>query len=175
VENMSSAWSSLPPLIVVGAGFLAIMEMAGRGNRRSRSVAAAQPRLEIIALLFVASMAHVPVIPEHLKEAPYMGVLFIGFTLASFVVATVLAFRPALGCYRVVVALCSAAVTAYVATRLIAFPQLADDVGAWAEPLGLVSISTETLAVVLSALALRTHRSAEPRLQLSTSDPRRTA
>ena len=72
MENMSSAWSSLPPLILVGAGFLVIMEMAGRENRRAGSVAAAQQRptlrWEIIALLVIASMAHIPVVDDVRKR-----------------------------------------------------------------------------------------------------------
>jgi FtsH-binding integral membrane protein len=51
--------------------------------------------------------------------------------------------------------LCAAGVCAYVATRLVAFPLLADDVGNWAEPLGLVCIVAETAVVVLVAVSMR--------------------
>jgi hypothetical protein len=114
-------------------------------------------RWPLIALLFLASLAHVPVIPEHLAEAPYMGVLFIAFALASFGLAAGLAARPARGMYVVAGALCAAAVAAYVTTRLVALPQLADDVGNWTEPLGLVAIAAESGAVLVSAMASRQH------------------
>jgi hypothetical protein len=53
------------------------------------------------------------------------------------------------------VPVCGAAVVGYVATRLTAFPQLADDVGNWFEPLGVVSVLTEALVVVLAVVAVR--------------------
>jgi xanthine/uracil/vitamin C permease (AzgA family) len=157
--DMSSAWSYLPPLILVGGAFIVFMAMIGQEHRHADWAQRREPssmlRWSVIALLFVASIAHVPVIPEHLHEAPYMGVLFICFTCAAFGLATVLAAVPARVWYAVAAALCTAAVAAYVATRVVAFPQLADDVGAWTEPLGLVSISAETAVVALSILALR--------------------
>jgi hypothetical protein len=59
-------------------------------------------------------------------------------------------------------AVCGAAVATYAATRLVAFPQLADDVGSWFEPLGVVSVVAET-AVVAAALWLwRAQRPSPP-------------
>jgi hypothetical protein len=48
--------------------------------------------------------------------------------------------------------LCAAALLAYGATRLVAFPLLADDVGAWFEPLGIVSVIAEA-GVVMTVYA----------------------
>ncbi len=140
------------------------VKMLGLQGRSDESVMRADPpsdaiRWAVMALLLVAAVAHMPVVPEHLVEAPYMGVLFIGFTLAAFGLATVIAASPSAAWYFMAGVLCGSAVGAYVATRLVAFPQLADDVGLWMEPLGLVSISTETAAVALSLLALRSQRS----------------
>jgi hypothetical protein len=106
-------------------------------------------RWSVIGLLVVAGLAHIPVIPEHLREAPYMGVLFILFTVTALVVAGALARSSTYLTYAIAVGMCASAVGAYVATRLVAFPQLSDDVGAWMEPLGLLSIATETAVVVL--------------------------
>jgi hypothetical protein len=157
--DMSSTWSYLPPLFVVAAAFVVFMDLVGQEGRRAQSTAPDQPadviRWGIIALLLLAALAHIPVVPDHLREAPYMGVLFILFSIAAFAVATVLAARPSRVWYLVAVVLSAAAVAAYVATRLIAFPELADDVGAWTEPLGLVSISAESLAALLGLAALR--------------------
>ena len=44
--------------------------------------------------------------------------------------------------------------TLYAATRFIAFPMLADDVGNWLEPLGVLSGAAESVVVVAAALAL---------------------
>lgn len=110
-------------------------------------------RWTVVLGLLLASAAHVPVIPEHLHEAPYMGAAFIAFTTGAAALAIVIAARPSATAFRLAGLLCAAAVVAYVLTRLIAFPQLADDVGNWTETLGLISITTESLVVALCALA----------------------
>jgi hypothetical protein len=103
------------------------------------------------AALLVAAAAHIPVTPEHLREAPYMGWLFVGFTAFAAIIAVVVAIRgTATGPFLAAGALCAAAIAAYALTRLIAFPQLGDDVGNWGEPLGVVSIISEAAVVVLS-------------------------
>lgn len=107
-------------------------------------------RWPVISLLIIAAVAHVPVTVEHLKEAPYMGVLFGMFTVAALLVAGALAAGATSGRYVVAAALCTAAVAAYVATRLVAFPLLSDDVGAWSEPLGLLSVGLETAVMLLA-------------------------
>jgi hypothetical protein len=172
--DMSSTWSYLPPLFVVAAAFVVFMDLVGQEGRPAQSTTPDQPsdaiRWGIIALLLVAALAHIPVVPDHLREAPYMGVLFILFSIAAFAVATVLAARPSRVWYLVAVVLSVAAVAAYVATRMIAFPELADDVGAWTEPLGLVSISAESLAALLGVAALR-----QPGAAAQTARSRRTA
>jgi uncharacterized membrane protein HdeD (DUF308 family) len=106
-------------------------------------------RWSVIGLLVIAGLAHIPVIPEHLKEAPYMGVLFILFTVTALTVAGALARSSTYLTYAIAVGLCASAIGAYVATRLVAFPQLSDDVGAWMEPLGLLSIAAEATVVAL--------------------------
>lgn len=60
--------------------------------------------------------------------------------------------------YAAAAATCGAAVVGYALTRLIAFPMLADDVGNWFEPLGVVSVVTESIVVVVSLAALRSAR-----------------
>lgn len=112
-------------------------------------------RWPTVAALLVAAGAHIPVTPEHLREAPYMGVLFVGFTAVAFALALVLAVRgTAPAPFIAAGALCASAILAYCLTRLVAFPQLADDVGNWGEPLGVVSIVSEAVVLVLSALAV---------------------
>src|SRR4029453_4353276 len=100
----------------------------------------------VIGLMVVAAVAHIPVIGPHLQEARYMGVLFILFTIAALATAIALAVRPTPLLYVFAAVLCIAAVCTYVATRLIAFPMLSDDVGMWGEPLGIVRIPTASAA-----------------------------
>lgn len=151
----SAMLMELPPLAAVGGAFLLGLGMV----RRERYADAAWPtdprRTPTIALLFVASLAHVPLIPEHLHEAPYMGVLFALFAVSAFTLAAVLAARPSPALQGVAGMLCGAALLAYAATRVVAFPQLADDVGNWAEPLGLLAVAAELGVVLLTVRGRR--------------------
>jgi hypothetical protein len=110
-----------------------------------------------VAAVAVAAIAHVPVIAPHLDEAPYMGALFILLTAACSVLGAALCVDDSALAYSLVVLTCGLAVIGYAATRLVAFPMLSDDVGNWLEPLGVVSIAAEGVAVAcaLAALARR--------------------
>jgi hypothetical protein len=103
----------------------------------------------------VAAIAHIPVIGEHLEEAPYMGVLFIMLTAACFALAAVALVYDTAAVYAASAATCALAVVGYAATRLIAFPMLSDDVGNWLEPLGVVSIVSEGVVVLFASIGLR--------------------
>jgi hypothetical protein len=111
-------------------------------------------RLIAVTSLLAAALAHVPVTPEHLREAPYMGVAFIAFSVVATVLAVGIATtnRPAL--YGATMGLCAAAIGIYAMTRMVAFPQLSDDVGNWSETLGVISVATEMIALVASGLAV---------------------
>jgi hypothetical protein len=159
----------LPVLVVTAAGCLVGLAITEREERRAHgdtSAPGGRYRWTVVALLFVASMAHVPVIPEHLSEAPYMGQLFIAFSLAAYLLAAVITMRPSGSLYAAAGLLSAAAIVAYVCTRLVAFPLLAEDVGRWTEPLGLVSITAEAGVVVASVLALRGRREHEAAMRL---------
>src|SRR3954470_4968076 len=147
----SSMWTAMVPLIVVGGCFLAGLATV---NAEPQPEVGSRYRWPVVGLLFVASMAHVPVIPEHVSQAPYMGVLFIAFSGASFFLASLLAWKPAPMAYSAAGVLCAAAILAYAATRLVAFPQLSDDVGAWMEPLGVVSVIAEAGVVATVSAAM---------------------
>jgi len=114
----------------------------------------------VVAALLAAAAAHLPVIGEHLMEARYMGVLFIVLTAACFVLAAALISVDSPAAYALSAITGALAVLGYAATRTVAFPQLADDVGNWTEPLGIVSIITETLAALVALTAMR--RTARP-------------
>jgi hypothetical protein len=111
-------------------------------------------RWPLAAAATVAAAAHIPVISPHLEEAPYMGVLFIALTSACLILAAAALMYDSPAVYAASAFTCGSAVLGYAATRLIAFPMLADDVGNWYEPLGVVSVLSETAVVVLSIAAL---------------------
>jgi hypothetical protein len=110
-------------------------------------------RVTLVLAAVVAAAAHVPVIAPHLEEAPYMGGLFVLFTVGCLGIAAAVAVRPTRGAYRAAAGLCGAGILTYAATRLVAFPLLEHDVGQWFEPLGVVSVLAE-YTVVVCALAL---------------------
>ncbi|MGN6246579.1 MAG: hypothetical protein ACTHQ3_23285 [Motilibacteraceae bacterium] len=103
----------------------------------------------------VAAVAHVPVIGPHLDEAPYMGVLFVVLTAACGVLAVAALVRDARPVYALAAVTCGLAVAGYAATRLVAFPELGDDVGNWLEPLGVLSVAAELVVVGAALSALR--------------------
>ena len=114
-------------------------------------------------LLVAAGVAHLPVTPEHLREAPYVGVSFAVFAAVAMALGAYLWRRPSRRAVAVSCALCGAAVLTYVATRMIAFPQIGDDVGNWLEPWGVVSVTLEVLAVAAIAVSRRAAAVVSPR------------
>ncbi len=129
------------------------------GGRRSFSAglfgALRSPqRYPAAALALVAGLAHVPVTPEHLDEAPYIGVLFIVLTVVCVIWAAALLISDSRAVWASLGATCLLAVAGYVVSRTIGLPLMADDVGNWFETLGVVSVVTETAVALLAALAL---------------------
>jgi hypothetical protein len=122
---------------------------------RATTVDRRAARWVLAAAAGVAAIAHVPVIGPHLEEAPYMGVLFVVLTAACAFLAVAALVRGGSAVYLLTVLTCGLAVLGYAATRLVAFPMLADDVGNWLEPLGVVSIVSESIAVAAAVVALR--------------------
>ena len=115
---------------------------------------ASPARWPLAVAAVVAAVAHLPVIGEHLEEAPYMGVLFLVLTAACFALAGSALVHDTRVVYAASAVTCGLAVIGYVATRLVAFPMLADDVGNWLEPLGVVTVASETGVVLLSLTVL---------------------
>lgn len=112
-------------------------------------------RYPAAALAVVAGLAHVPVTPEHLNEAPYIGISFMVLTTVCVVLAaTMLLWDPAV-VWLTLGGACLLAVIAYLLSRTVGLPLMADDVGNWLETLGVVSVVTETGVVLLAGLALR--------------------
>ena len=108
----------------------------------------------MVPAVLVAAAAHLPVIRPHLDEAPYMGVLFIVLSAACVALASAAISWDTPVVYALSVLTCGLAVLGYVATRMVAFPMLADDVGNWAEPLGLLSVGSETVVVIAALCVL---------------------
>ena len=112
-------------------------------------------RVVLAIAAVVVAAAHVPVIAPHLDEAPYMGVLFVVLTVGCLAIGLGALIRDSGGLYALAVLTCGLAVVGYAATRLVAFPMLADDVGNWWEPLGVVSVLGELTVIAAALTALR--------------------
>ena len=128
-------------------------------------------RWVVVVFAVVAAVAHIPVTGEHLREAPYMGVLFIVLTVGCIAIAAAAVVRDSSAVYALAVVTCGLAVAGYIATRLLAFPMLADDVGNWLEPLGVVSVLTESAVVIAAIVGLRHHARPAPQISTSSASP----
>jgi hypothetical protein len=105
-------------------------------------------------LAVVAGLAHVPVTPEHLNEAKYIGILFLALTIVCVVLAAALLIWDSPIVWAAIGGACLLAVAAFVLSRTVGLPLISDDIGNWTERLGVVSVLTETGVAVLSAAAL---------------------
>ena len=115
-------------------------------------------------LLLVAAGTHIPLIEDHLDEAPYVGWLFIALSVVCIALAVVILFVDNPGVWLISGAVCLAAVVAYLASRTVGLPQIEDDVGNWTEPLGLPAVASEALMAVLAYVHLRRRRTTPRRL-----------
>jgi hypothetical protein len=106
----------------------------------------------------VSAAAHVPVVGDHMREAPYMGWEFLVLIAACLCIAAGALVCDSAALYAAAVFTCGLAILGYAATRTLAFPRLADDVGNWFEPYGVMSILAES-AVVLTALLVLVRQS----------------
>ncbi len=110
-----------------------------------------------VVLLLITAGTHLPLIPMHMHEAPYVGVLFIALTVASIGLAILLVRWDTPTVWAATGVIMSLAVAAFLASRTVGLPQIGDDVGNWTEPLGFPAVAAETLAALIAVLALK-HR-----------------
>lgn len=106
-------------------------------------------------LLLVVAAVHVPMVPEHLHEAPYIGVLFIALAITGVALAALVVLwdTPAVWITSGTVALL--AVIGFLLSRTVGLPEIRDDIGNWTEPLGFPALAAELLATAVAAAALR--------------------
>ena len=107
------------------------------------------------ATLVASGIVHIPVIPMHLEEAPYIGYLFIALTAVCFALAAAVLLLDSMLVWAAGGVVTALAVIAYVLSRTVGLPQIQDDIGNWSEPLGIAAITAETLTVLLAVVALR--------------------
>ena len=109
--------------------------------------------------LVVTAATHVPLVREHLEEAPYVGWLFVALSAVALVLALVLLRADTPAVWAVAGAVGLASVVAFVVSRTIGLPQIGDDVGNWSEPLGFPALAAEAVVAYSAAATLvRTRR-----------------
>jgi hypothetical protein len=125
-----------------------------------------RPQRHVVAVLLAATAGiHIALVPEHLREAPYAGVLFIVLSIAALSLATLLMIRGDLVVWTMSAGLVLSALMAYVASRAIGLPSLDDDVGDWLNPLGVAALLVELGAgLMCSAVLLALRRRDRGRL-----------
>ena len=106
-------------------------------------------------LLLVTAGTHVPMVRQHLTEAPYIGVLFIVVAVASLALAMLLLRWDTPVVWGASGLLTLLALVAFLVSRTVGLPEIADEVGNWTEPLGFPALTAEALATVVAATALR--------------------
>lgn len=105
--------------------------------------------------MLVTAATHVPLVPEHLEEARYAGVLFIALSVVSLVLAVLLVVGDSVAVWSTSGVVALLTVVAFVVSRTVGLPQLGDDVGNWFEPLGYPAAVAELVTVALSGSVLR--------------------
>lgn len=94
-------------------------------------------------LLLIAAAAHIPLIEEHLHEAPYLGWGFMLLSVSCILLAIAIVLADHVAVWKLVAAICLAALMGFLASRTIGLPQTGDDVGNWTEPLSFPALSAE--------------------------------
>ena len=115
------------------------------------------------ALLLGNALVHVPLIPEHLEEARYVGLLFIALSVVATVLALMLVVADSVWAWGATAAVSVLSVAAFLVSRTVGLPQLQDDIGNWSEPLGFPALLVETVAALVAGAVLL-HRSSPHQL-----------
>jgi hypothetical protein len=108
-----------------------------------------------VACLAATASIHISIAPDHLREAPYAGVLFVALAAAALAAAVLLLITRDDRVWAAAAALSASALVAYVLSRSVGLPMLADDVGDWLNPLGVLALLSELTALVACTHELR--------------------
>jgi hypothetical protein len=101
------------------------------------------------ALLSATAAIHMTLVPDHLREAPYAGALFIVLSAAALTAAILLAGTNHEFVWLGAGALSASALLGYFLSRSIGLPDLSDDLGDWLNPLGLTAVGCEAAAALI--------------------------
>jgi hypothetical protein len=100
------------------------------------------------AALSATAAIHMTLVPEHLHEAPYAGGLFIALSAGALATAILLSATDHELVWLAAGAISIGALVAYFLSRSVGLPSMSDDIGDWANPLGLAAVACETLTLI---------------------------
>ena len=109
----------------------------------------------IVGLMAIA-LIHIEELPDAFDAIGYLGALFICAVVASLLLAAVMTRTGADPAWAAVGGFAALILLFYVISRSVGLPGFTDDIGEWAEPLGLASMVAEGLTVCVSAAVLGT-------------------
>jgi len=137
------------------------MSSAATSVRPSRRINL--PIFEILTALGVVAVAwiHLLDLGDKMEETPYLGVAYIGLIAGCVAAAVLLARRDHRG-FLLAGGLAAATFLGYCLSRTTGLPAATDDIGNWAEALGVWSLLTEAAVVFLAAAAMVTWRGRRP-------------
>jgi len=129
------------------------MTSAATPVRPTRRVAV--PIFEALTITGLVGIAwiHLLDLAGKLEETPYLGVAYIGLIVGCAAAVVLLARRDRRG-FLLAGGLAAATFLGYCLSRTTGLPAATDDIGNWAETLGIWSLIAEGAVVALSAAAI---------------------
>jgi hypothetical protein len=106
-----------------------------------------------LALVAVA-VVHLLDGPGSLQDTFYIGALELALAAACVPLAIMLIVQPARATWGTAGAITALAFALYVASRTVGLPGSMDDIGNWAQTLGMVNLATEAVVIAMAAWAL---------------------
>lgn len=119
------------------------------------------PRTAVAVGLLAIAAVHLVDLPG--KSPDYLAWLYVGLVVACAVLGTLVVLSTRLVVPIAAGALAVAVAVAYVLSRTTGLPGAADDIGNWAEPLGIAALAIEAATAWFAAVAIAVLARREPR------------
>lgn len=135
------------------------------------------PTGRALAVPAAAALAAVCVVhmldgPGSLSDHFYIGALELALAAACAPLAIWLVIRPVRAVWNTALCLNVVAMAAFIASRTVGLPGSTDDIGHWAQVLGVINLAVEAI-VIATALACATRfRASEPNGDAAATDRR---
>jgi hypothetical protein len=109
--------------------------------------------LAVVGLLGIALIHILDAIPTF-SQLPYKGWMYTALILSALTVAGMLVRGPSRRTWMAAGSLVLGAILAFVYSRTVGLPGAADDIGNWAEPIGVAALFAEGAVLAITTYAL---------------------